>query len=104
MPVAEALTVKLPVAPWAVAVTLAWPLEPIGAGLGLKLAKAPEEGAVKVIRPPATGSTALLALTDTTSGLAKAAPPAALWLLPLLTAMVKPWLSKAPMSVAPTRL
>jgi hypothetical protein len=73
------------------------------AGLPVRTAEAPELGAVNVMAPPATDSATFLVVTLTTSGLARAVLILALWLLPLLTARVNPWLSKAPMSVAPTR-
>jgi hypothetical protein len=44
-----------------------------------------------------------LAVTVTTSGAAKAVAMSVDWPLPEVTAMVKPWLSKAPMSTASTR-
>ncbi len=53
--------------------------------------------------PPLTGSTGLLAVT-LTARLANAAPMFAVCgVLPATGVSVKPWLSKAPMSGAPTR-
>ncbi len=61
--------------------------------------------ATNVTTPPFTGSTGLLALTVTASGLAKSVPMFTVWgVLPATSVRpVKPWLSKAPMSMAPTR-
>ena len=57
-----------------------------------------------VTTPPSTGSTGLLAVTVTASGLAKAVPIFAVCgVLPGTIAKVKPWLSKAPMSTPPNR-
>ncbi len=64
-----------------------------------RLAEAPPEGAVNAITPPATGSTAFLAVTVTASGLANAAPGAAdCGESPGTTVNWNPWLWKAPMS------
>jgi hypothetical protein len=68
---------------------------------GLMLA--PEAGPVKVTTPPDTGSELAL-VTVTTNGLVKAVPTVALWLLPLVSTILKPLDSKAPISVTPTRL
>ena len=87
--------------PLAVAVTLAVPVAPMVAGLPLRVADAPLAGGVKVTRPPATGSTELLAVTVTTSGAGKAVSTPADWPLPEVTAMVNPLDSKAPMSTTP---
>lgn len=88
-PVAFAATLYgPPTVALAVAVTLACP-PAIVAGLPVNTALAPAPGGVKVTRPPLTGS-ALVLLTLTTSGLAKAALVMADWPLPLLTASVKP--------------
>ena len=55
--------------------------------------------ATKVTTPPSTGSTGLLAVTVTASGLANAVPmPSICGVLPATGVRVKPWLSKAPMS------
>ena len=70
------------------------------AGLPAMLALGPLPGAVKVTRPPLTGSLPV-AVTETESGLANAVPVFALWLLPLPTASVKPRDSKAPTSTVP---
>ena len=56
------------------AVTEATPSEPMVAVVAERFAEAPLAGAVKVKTPPATGSTGLLAVTVTASGLAKAVP------------------------------
>ena len=61
--------------------------------------RAPDDGAVKVTMPPATGSIGLLAVTTTASGLAKAVPSVVCCgVLPATGVRVKPWLWKAPMS------
>src|SRR5262245_38943219 len=73
------------------------------AGFPLRPADAPPAGAVNVTLPPATGSLGLLAVTVATSGAAKAVDTFVDCPLPDVTAMVNPWLSKAPMSAAPTR-
>src|SRR5262245_19729590 len=73
------------------------------AGLPSSDADAPLDGGVNVTRPPATGSAALLALTFTSSGAAKAVDTFVDWPLPELMATVNPLASKAPMSTAPTR-
>ena len=60
--------------------------------------------ATKLTTPPSTGSTGLLAVTVTASGLANAVPMFAVCgVLPATSVRVKPWLSKAPMSTPPTR-
>src|SRR5262245_39403742 len=60
--------------------------------------------AANLITPPFTGSTGLLAFTVTASALANAAPTLALCgVLPATVVRLKPWLSKAPISTAPTR-
>src|SRR5262245_4183221 len=60
--------------------------------------------ATNLTTPPFTGSTGLLAFTVTASALANAAPTLALCgVLPATVVRVKPWLSKAPISTAPTR-
>src|SRR5262245_17579528 len=87
----------------AVAVRLAVPSSLMVAGLPPRAADAPLAGAVKETRPPATGSLALLAVTVTTSGAAKAVVAPVDWPLPEVRARVKPRDSKAPMSTAPTR-
>ena len=69
-----ALTWKRPAVALAVAVTEATPLDPKVAVVPESAADAPLDGAVKVTMPPATGSTALLGVTVTASGLAKADP------------------------------
>ena len=52
--------------------------------------------------PPLTGSTGLLAVTVTASGLANGVPMLAVCgVLPATGVKVKPWLSKAPMSTLP---
>ncbi len=51
--------------------------------------------------PPLTGSSGLLAATSSVRS--NAAPMAAVCAMPPTGVSVKPWLSKAPMSVAPTR-
>ena len=57
------------------AVRLAWPLAPIVAVLGSEgHAGAADAVAVKLTTPPSTGSTGLLAVTVTASGLANAVP------------------------------
>ena len=84
---------------FAVAVTEATPLLPIAAVPLDSPADAPLDGAVKVTTPPATGSTAFLAVTVTPSGSANAAPVIAdCGESPGTTVRVKPWLWKAPMS------
>ena len=55
----------------AVAVTPAWPLAMV-AEAAESVAEAPASGAVKEITPPSTGSTGLMAVTVTASGLANA--------------------------------
>ena len=87
--------------PLAVAVALAVPVGLMDAGLPLMDADAPLAGEVNVTSPPATGSLGLLAVTVTTNGSEKAWDTSVDWPLPEVTAMVKPWLSKAPMSTAP---
>ena len=52
----------------AVAVTLAWPLTMVAVAAE-SVAEAPAAGAAKLITPPSTGSTGLLAVTATASGL-----------------------------------
>src|SRR6185369_15449751 len=80
---------------------LALPLPSVLALRLVVLRLAPEDGAVKVTLPPdPTGSLALLAVSCTTSGLAKLVLMCVLWLLPLLMASVKPCDSNAPMSQA----
>ena len=65
----------------------------------VRAAEAPEDGAVNVTMPPATGSSGLLAVTMTASGLAKAVPSVVCWgVLPATVVRVNPWLWKAPMS------
>ena len=60
--------------------------------------------ATKLTTPPSTGSSGLLAVTDTASGLANGVPMSQVCgVLPATSVRVKPWLSKAPMSTAPTR-
>ena len=60
--------------------------------------------ATKLTTPPSTGSTGLLAVTVTASGLANGVPMSDVCgVLPGTGVRVKPWLSKAPMSTAPTR-
>ena len=62
-------------------------------------------GAPNVTTPPSTGSTELFAVTVTLSGLANGVPTSVDWgVLPAAAVSLKPWLSKAPMSTAPTRL
>ena len=57
---------------------------------------------MKLTTPPSTGSTGLLAVTVTASGLLKNPPTAAVCgVLPATGVRVKPWLSKAPMSTVP---
>ena len=54
--------------------------------------------------PPATGSTGFLAVTVTTSGLAKASPVGAdCGVVPAAAVRKNPWLWKAPMSTATSR-
>src|SRR5438874_8710110 len=89
--------------PLAVAVALAVPVGLMDAGLPLMDADAPLAGGVNVTSPPATGSLGLLAVTVTTNGAEKAWDRSVDWPLPEVTAMVNPWLSKAPMSTGPTR-
>src|SRR5262245_9565437 len=97
--------------------TTAWPLATVAekvwavdATRGLfgsrkiALAPLPAGGLAKLMTPPLTGSTGLLAVTVTASGLANAVPTAAdCGVLSGAAVSVKPWLSKAPMSVAPKR-
>src|SRR5947209_6186492 len=75
-PAAAAVTVYGPPAvALAVTLTLAEPLAATGAGLAdVKAALAPEPGAVKLTRPPATGSPSLFGVTVTVSGLGKSVP------------------------------
>ena len=73
------------------------------AGLEAKLALAPEAGAVKVTRPPSTGSPACTGATVSASGLAKAVLTRVVWLSPPVLERVKPRDSKAPMSQAAGR-
>ena len=80
------------------AVTVAVPVALMVAGLPLRVADAPLPGGVKVTRPPATGSLALLAVTVATSGAEKAVSTLVDCPLPEVTAMVNPLDSKAPMS------
>ena len=70
-PAMVALTTYAPRTPLAVAFTLAALLVMV-AGLVSKLALAPLAGGVKITLPPFTGSTALLAVTLTRKGCAKA--------------------------------
>src|SRR6516162_6050391 len=84
----------------AVAVTLPLPLPLSVTLVADRTALAPEEGAVNLTTPPATGSPALLE-TVTVRAEAKGVLTTVLWLLPAETVTVKPWLSKAPMSTVP---
>ena len=60
--------------------------------------------ATKLTMPPSTGSIGLLAVTITASGLANSVPMSAdCGVLPGTRVMVKPWLSKAPMSTCRSR-
>ncbi len=85
----------------AVAVEDATPLL-IVAGLAAGVQLAPLPGGVNVTCPPLTGSL-LAEVTVTLKAVPKAEPAAVLWLLPPLTAKVKPRDSNAPMSTLPTR-
>ena len=63
--------------------------------------RAPAVVTAKLTTPPSTGSTGLLAVTVTASGLANAVPTAAdCGVLPATAVRAKPWLWKAPMSTA----
>ena len=84
------------------AVPLAVPLALMVAGLPVSAAEAPLAGGVNVSRPPATGSSGLLAVTVATSG--EGNTPEAVWPLPEVTAMVNPLDSKAPMSTVPSTM
>ena len=67
----------------------------------VRAAEVPEDGAAKVKVPPATGSSGLLAVTATASGLAKAVPSVVCWRVPPATeVIVKPWLWKRQYQVA----
>ena len=69
-----------------------------------RLADAPVAGTAKVMTPPSTGSTGLIAVTVTASGLANGLPVVAdCGVLPATGVRVKPWLWKAPMSTWPVR-
>ncbi len=68
-----------------------------------RVADGPEDGAVNVTRPPLTSSSGLLAVTVTASGFANTPKTAVCGVLPATGVSVKPWLSTAPMSGAPTR-
>jgi hypothetical protein len=72
---------------FAVAVMVARPFASVVAGDPLKTAAAPEPGAVNVTAIPGTGLP-LESVTSATSALEKPVPTVALWLLPLLTAIV----------------
>ena len=61
------------------AMTEAEPSEPRVTVAAVRAAEAPEDGAAKVTVPPATGSSGLLAVTTTASGLAKAVPSVVCW-------------------------
>ncbi len=81
----------------------AWPL-PMTADGAERIAKAPWVAVLaKLTTPPLTGSIGLLAVT-VTARLANGVPMGDVCgVLPGTDVIVKPWLSKAPMSTVPTR-
>ncbi len=82
----------------------AWPPPPMTTDEAERVAEAPLPAgmATKLTTQVLTGSTGLLAITVTASGLANAAPMNDVCeLLPATGVRVKPWLSKAPISTVP---
>src|SRR5271157_1682613 len=90
-----------PAVPLAVAVTEAVPEAIVTGTDGLSVAEAPLAGGAKVTTPPSTGSPELFGVTVTCSAFGNAVLTSANWLLPAVTARVKPDDSKAPMSTVP---
>src|ERR1700735_4934801 len=85
----------------AVAVTCAMPPDPMVALAAGRVAAAPFPAGFteKLTTPPATGSTGLIGVTITDSGLVDASSVATAWgVLPVTTENVNPWLWNAPMS------
>ena len=93
------MTLKEPAMELSAAKADAEPSDAIVTAPAERPADAPDDGAVKVTAPPATGSIGLLAVTTSASGLGKPVPSVVCWgVLPETRVSVKPWLWKAPMS------